>query len=287
VALYRLHDALPDLDRPSVVIALDGWVDAGSAATAAVELIAEGARPIATFEGDDVFDYRARRPTLEIVDGRPETLKWPSLTLAHARIEGRDILAMTGAEPDYRWQQMTGEIARLATELRVAEWISLGAIPAAIPHTRAVPVLGTASDPSLLKGGVQPGPEGTLRVPAAAISVIDIAVSGAGIPTVGYFAQIPHYVSGVYPAASIELLRVLEDHLGVTLPRGRLAEESRLMRVRLDAAAKREDSTRTYIERLESMVDESRLPSGSDLISDIERFLREGGGNQGGSGRPN
>src|SRR6185369_17081050 len=105
---------------------------------------------------------------------------------------------------------------------------------------------------------------GTLTVPAAAISVLDIAVSKSGIPSVGYFAQIPHYISGPYPGASIELLRVLGRHLGLELDTGHLGEEARLMRIRLDAAAAREETTRTYVERLESMVDEARLPSGDD-----------------------
>jgi hypothetical protein len=155
-----------------------------------------------------------------------------------------------------------------------------------VPHTRPVPILGTESREGLLQGGVQPGPDGVLRVPSAAISVLDISVSKAGIPSVGYFAQIPHYVSGDYPQASIDLLRALGRHLDLEFDVGRLPEEARLMRVRLDAAAAREETTKTYVERLETLVDEARLPSGDDLISEIERFLREGG-QQGGSGRPN
>ena len=146
-----------------------------------------------------------------------------------------------------------------------------------MPHTRPVPILGTESRSGLLKGGVLPGPEGILRVPSAAISIFDIAVAKAGIPAVGYFAQIPHYVSGEYPQASVELLRALGRHLDVELDVGRLPEDARLMRVRLDNAAAREETTKTYVERLEALVDESRLPSGDDLISEIERFLREGG----------
>jgi predicted ATP-grasp superfamily ATP-dependent carboligase len=202
------------------------------------------------------------------------------------RIGERDLLVLTGAEPDYRWHELARDIVALAQHLGVAEWISLGAIPAAVPHTRAVPILGTESKSGLLKGNVLPGPEGILRVPAAAISVFDISVTKVGIPAVGYFAQIPHYVSGPYPEASIGLLRALEQHLGVDLDIGRLPEEARLMRIRLDAAAAREEGTKSYVERLETLVDEARLPSGDDLISEIERFLREGG-NQGGSGRPN
>jgi proteasome assembly chaperone (PAC2) family protein len=285
VALFTL-DGPDDLVEPSMIVALDGWVDAGSAATVAAGTLAEGSRVIATFDADAIFDYRARRPTLEVVDGRPETLTWPELTVRSTRISERDVLILTGAEPDYRWHELSRDVVDLAGRLGVAEWISLGAIPAAVPHTRPVPILGTASEPDLLRGGVQRGPQGTLTVPSAALSVFDIAITKAGIPSVGYFAQIPHYISGPYPAASIELLRVLGKHLGLDLDSGRLPEEARLMKVRLDAAAAREETTRTYVERLEAMVDEARLPSGDDLITEIERFLREGG-QQGGGGRPN
>jgi hypothetical protein len=286
VTLYKLRRNLPELSEPAVVVALDGWVDAGSAATAAAATLAQGGRTIATFDPDAIFDYRARRPTLEIVHGRPRSLEWPELVLRSTRVGERDLLVLTGAEPDYRWRELQVDIVTLAQKLDVSEWISLGAIPAAVPHTRPVPILGTESRSGMLKGGVLPGPEGVLRVPSAAISILDIAVAKSGIPSVGYFAQIPHYVSGEYPQASIDLLRALGRHLDVELDVGRLPEEARLMRVRLDAAAAREDTTKTYVERLETLVDEARLPSGDDLISEIERFLREGG-NQGGSGRPN
>ncbi len=284
--LYRLRRNIPELVEPAVVVALDGWVDAGSAATEAAKTLATGGRVIASFEADAIFDYRARRPTLEIHNGRPRTLQWPVLELRSTRVGERDILVLSGAEPDYRWHELSADISTLALKLNAAQWISLGAIPAAVPHTRPVPILGTESRGGMLKGGVLPGPEGILRVPAAFISVLDITVSKAGIPSVGYFAQTPHYVSGDYPQASIDLLRALGRHLDLELDVGRLPEEARLMRVRLDAAAAREETTRTYVERLETLVDEARMPSGDDLISEIERFLREGG-QQGGSGRPN
>ncbi len=286
MTLYRLRRNLPELAEPAVVVALDGWVDAGSAATQAATTLAEGGRIVASFDGDAIFDYRARRPTLEIHNGKPRTLAWPELTLRATRVGERDLLILSGAEPDYRWHELSGDISALALKLNATEWISLGAIPAAVPHTRPVPILGTESRAGLLKGGVLPGPEGVLRVPAAFISVLDITVAKAGIPSVGYFAQTPHYVSGDYPQASIDLLRAVGRHLDVELDVGHLPEEARLMRVRLDAAAAREETTRTYVERLETLVDEARLPSGDDLISEIERFLREGG-QQGGSGRPN
>ena len=286
MSLYRLRRNPPELVEPAVVVALDGWVDAGSAATEAAKTLAVAGRVVATFDADAIFDYRARRPTLEIHNGKPRTLQWPELSLRATRVGERDLLVLSGAEPDYRWHELSGDISALALQLNASEWISLGAIPAAVPHTRPVPILGTESRAGMLKGGVLPGPEGILRVPAAFISVLDITLSKAGIPSVGYFAQIPHYVSGEYPQASIDLLRALGRHLDLELDVGRLPEEARLMRVRLDAAAAREETTKSYVERLETLVDEARLPSGDDLISEIERFLREGG-QQGGSGRPN
>ena len=286
MTLYKLRRQLPELKEPAVVVALDGWVDAGSAATNAASILAHGGRVVATFDADSIFDYRARRPTLEIVHGRPRSLEWPELTIRASKVGERDLLVFTGAEPDYRWHELSADVAGLAVQLDVSQWISLGAIPAAVPHTRPVPILGTESRAGLLRGGVEPGPTGVLRVPSAAISIFDIAVAKAGIPSVGYFAQIPHYVSGEYPQASIDLLSALGRHLDAELDYGRLPEEARLMRVRLDAATAREETTKTYVERLETLVDEARLPSGDDLISEIERFLREGG-QQGGSGRPN
>jgi hypothetical protein len=286
MALYRLteQEALVD---PVVVAAFDGWVDAGSAATAAAKLLAGKGRIVVEFDGDQLFDYRARRPTLEIQDGRPERLTWPALSIRRRRIGERDVLVMTGAEPDFKWRRFAADLVEIAKRLDVREWLSLGAIPAAVPHTRPVPILGTASSPGLLRGGVRPGPDGLLRVPAACISVVDHAISRAGIPAVGYYAQIPHYVSGEYPGAAAELLRAVGRHLDVEPSLGDLTEEALTLRKRLDTAAALDESTRNYVERLEAMVDESRLPAGDDLIADIERFLRDRGTEMGGSGRPN
>jgi hypothetical protein len=139
--------------------------------------------------------------------------------------------------------------------------------------------MGTEATPGLLRGEVAAGPAGTLRVPSALVSALEIEVAAAGIPALGYFAQVPHYVSGPYATAALELLRALGNHLGAVIPARELEEEARQLRARLDTAAGLDETTRGYVERLEGMYDEQRLPSGDDLISDIERFLRDQGGN--------
>jgi hypothetical protein len=266
VSLVDLRDP-GDLVAPLLVASFDGWVDAGAAATSAAARLAEGADTIATFDADRLYDYRARRPTLEIVDGRPHRLTWPELTLRRARFGERDLLILSGPEPDYRWRELEQAAVDLARRLEVVAWISLGAIPAAAPHTRPVTILGTESRP-----------EGILRLPAAAISVLDVAVSRAGVAAIGYYAQIPHYVTGDYPPASVELLRLVGLHLDADLAMGELRDEARRVLARLDAATAADANTRAYVERLEAMVDEARRPAGDDLITEIEQFLREQGG---------
>ena len=281
MSLVKIKDAR-DLVSPTVVVALDAWVDAGSASTNAAKAVASQTAPVvATFDSDVLFDYRARRPTLEIIDGRPATLAWPELAFRRTRLGERDVLVLSGPEPDFRWRELADDLASMARQLEVEQWISLGAIPAAVPHTRPVPVLGTESSPGLLRGGVQAGPQGLLRVPSAAISVFDIAMAEAGVPALGYFAQIPHYINGEYAPAAIALIDALATHLGVEIPVEELRAESEQLRTRLDTATAVDEKTRAYVERLEEMVDESRLPAGDELISEIERFLRERGSEPG------
>ncbi len=277
MTLYDLRDP-GDLVEPLLLAALDGWVDAGGAATAALAHLADGAEVIATFDADRLYDYRARRPTLEIVGGRPDRLTWPALTLRRTRLGDRDILVLSGPEPDYHWRELERSAVELARQLELAAWISLGAIPAAVPHTRPVTVLGTESTRGLLRGNVPPGPDGVLRVPAAALSVLDLAVAASGVPAIGYFAQVPHYMTGPYPSASVELLRLVGLHVEAEIPTAELRDEARLVLARLDAATAADEATAAHVERLEAMVDEARQPAGDDLITQIELFLREQGG---------
>jgi proteasome assembly chaperone (PAC2) family protein len=287
MSLYRIDDESA-LESPIVVAAFDGWVDGGRAGTLAADQLADGAHAVATFDADAIYDYRARRPVLDIVNGKLMDLEWPELRLMGTRIGDRDLLVLTGAEPDYRWRQLSADVVKLTKQLGVVTWVSLGAIPATVPHTRPVPILGTASSAGLLPENVPQGPEGRLRVPSALVSVLELAVSQAGIPAVGFFAQVPHYASGAFPTAAVELLGRLGNFLGTDIPLGDLPKRALETRALLDAAVSAEERTRTYVERLEAMADEARLPAGDELIADIERFLRDGGGDgESGGGLPN
>ena len=269
---------MPKLRDPVLVASFDGWVDAAEVASQAVAQIAGGGDVIASFDPDALFDYRSRRPILDVHDGRLSELRWPELAIRHASLGDRDVLVFSGAEPDLRWRELTTDVAELAGQLGVAQWVSLGAVPAAVPHTRPVPVMATASQDGLLGPDALPGPEGLLRVPSAAVSAMEMAVTAAGIPAVGFFAQVPPYASVGYAAASLALLDRLGHHLGVGLDTGDLVEEERGQRARYDAALAEDAVLRETVARLEAMVggleDGEQLPSGDELAREIQRFLR-------------
>ncbi|MFN8122242.1 MAG: PAC2 family protein [Thermoleophilia bacterium] len=280
--LYDLQPDLPALTEPVMVAALDGWVDAAGAATAAVDRISAGGTVVARFRGDELFDYRSRRPVLDVVDGHLSQLVWPELAVTHVRHGERDLLVLAGAEPDLRWEALARDVGELCRTLGVTQWISLGAVPAAVPHTRPVPVMATASREGLLHNGETPGPSGLLRVPAAALSVLEMGVSDGGLPAVGFFAQVPPYAGTGYAAASVALIEHLGRHLDVSLPAGNLRAAATVEHQRFDQAVETDPETREIVDRLELMGEgesgQERLPTGEELASELERFLREHAG---------
>jgi hypothetical protein len=281
VSLFRILDDIPALTAPVLIGAFDGWIDAGGAASSAAGVLAEGAETIATTDHDLLFDYRSRRPVLDVVDGTLTELAWPEIVIARRNVDGRDLLIMHGPEPDFRWRELGNAAAETAIRLGALQWISLGAIPAAVPHTRPVPVFGTASTDGILSEDVEKGPAGLLRVPAAALSVVEMAMSTVGVPTVGFYAQVPHYVGGQFAPGAIALLEHVGTHVGVEVPIGDLADQAVGQRTRLDTAVGADDDAREYLERLESMAGEEGIPSGDELASEIERFLQsESGGDE-------
>jgi hypothetical protein len=288
MALLRSADpSAAPLVAPAIVAAFDGWIDAAGASTAAATHIADGGETIASFDTDRLYDYRARRPVLDIVDGTLTELTWPDLSIRRVHRGGRDLLILTGPEPDFRWQQLGGELVTFAMGLGVVEWVSMGSLPTAVAHTRPVPILATSSREGLLHGDEQKGPAGLLRVPSAALSTLEFAITENGVPTVGFYAQLPHYVNGPYAAGTAALLEHVGRHLGVDLPLGDLVEAAAAQRRRLDAAVAADDESRAYVARLEEIAgEEQRIPSGDEIAGEIERFLQQRPGDDAGEAGP-
>ena len=273
MAIYEIQSD-ESLAAPVLIQALSGWVDVGSAGTLAAARLAGEGELVATFDTDALFDYRTNRPTLDIFDASMKQLTWPELTVRRASFGGRDLLVLTGTEPDLRWKEFASAVREVSLRLGVTQLISLGAVPAAIPHTMPTPVLATASDRSLLAEDI-PVLAGAMRVPSAAVSVIDMDLSEAGIPTVGFWAQVPHYVAALYHAGAVALLRRTAEHLRIDIPIEDFEEEARNQRAELDQIVDARPEAKAYVERLEQMADEQQVPSGEEIAAELERFLRE------------
>ncbi len=273
-SMYELLDH-SDLTAPILIAAFDGWVSAGAAGTETAEHIAGEGEVIARFDPDDLYDYRVNRPSLEFVDGISKEIGWPEATVRHRNLDGRDLLVLTGPEPNWKWRAFSSSVADLAAKLGVIQQVSLGGIPWAAPHTRPTIVVTTSSRPDLL-GDDANHPDGVLRVPTSVVSAIGHGLKDREIPTVGLWARVPHYVGGVYHPAVVTLVERLSRHLGVRIPLGSLVDAAADQRKSLDAAIEEQEGVAEIITQLETLYDaQGEVASGEEIAAEIERFLIE------------
>ena len=276
----------PDLESPALVVALEGWIDAGfGAATALTTITAQSEfETVAVFDADRLLDHRSRRPTLHLADGVNAGLSWPAIELrATADRLGTEALFLVGAEPDHEWRAFSAAVVDLALEFGTRLVVGLGAYPAAVPHTRPTRVVCTATTRELAEQvGYLPG---RIDVPAGAQAAIERACDEVGLPAVGLWAQVPHYAAAMpYPAAAEALLATLARVADLSFDTGELAAAAAETRERIDAliAANPEHvaMVRQLEEHLESLEAAERgdLPSGEELAAELERFLRDQGG---------
>ena len=275
----------PDIDSPVMVLALDGWIDAGLGAQHALDAIREQTDTIAvaTFDADRLLDHRARRPTMELVDGVHRSLTWPEIRL-DAAIDGdnNEFLLLSGAEPDHTWKAFSKAVVDLALDFGTRLIVGLGAYPAPVPHTRPTGLASTATSRELADrvGFVH----GSITVPAGVHAAIEDRAGEVGLPATGLWAQVPHYAAAMpYPAAADALLEGLEHLTDLRFDRDELANETREARERLDRLVADSDEHTELISQLEAQVDaqaaadSQALPTGDELAEELQRFLREQG----------
>jgi predicted ATP-grasp superfamily ATP-dependent carboligase len=272
----------PDATDPVLVVALDGWIDAGiGAASAMSHLIQEmDTTLVATFDTEALVDYRSRRPIMHLVEGVNTGLTWPSIELRHGvDAEGNDVLLLAGAEPDARWKAFTSDVVDLAGQLGAGLVVGLGAYPAPVPHTRATRLSTSATSPELAARVGQLA--GTLDVPAGVQAAIERRCAEEGLPNVGLWAQVPHYAAAMpFPGASLALLDGLERLARVRVDLEALRDSDRLLRARLDALVTDNAEHVAMVRQLEEHYDESAellgpVPTGDELAAEVERFLRD------------
>ncbi|MEO8362900.1 MAG: PAC2 family protein [Ilumatobacteraceae bacterium] len=282
---------LPRLNSSLLVVMLSGWIDASSAAAAAMELLVidTNAKTLLTFDADEFIDYRARRPTMELREGVNTNLTWstPQLLLGYD-IDSRPVLLLTGPEPDNRWQHFADVVGDLAVKLGVRRMLGIGAYPIATPHTRAVQV--SCSSPSRELVESLPYLKSSIDVPAGMEAALEHALAKRNIEALGLWAQVPHYVASMaYPAASAALLGAICDSGGISLETSGIRQQATLQRERLDQLVRANPEHAAMLTQLEQAFDESHsgngtltsgfggapLPSGDEIAAELEQFLRE------------
>ena len=287
---YELHDALPELDEPILVGMLTGWIDASSAAAAALAAVEAAceSRRLATFDGDTFIDYRARRPTLELREGVSTRVIWPDIDLRVGRDpSGRDVVTLSGPEPDSAWRLFADVVTDLAIELGVKQAVFMGAYPFASPHTRP-PRLSTTSPSSDVIGDL-PFLRNSVDVPAGIAAILEHRFMDKGVPSLGIWAQVPHYLGTMsYPAASAALLDGLKTVTGSRSTRRRWrTRRSSSVSGWISSWPATTSTSRWFASwrrcttppsRRHSAAGMSqRMPSGDELAAEIERFLRTQG----------
>ena len=269
--MLRIESQL-DLHEPQLVVAISGWVDGGLVATEVGAHLSGLGQTVAAFVPDEIYDYGSNRPTVEFADGALAGLHWPGLTVSAAGLDDHDLLVLAGTEPNTRWKGACHEMAALAEAAGVRRLFSVGAVPAAVAHTRPTPIMITSTDPNVEASGL---PIGRFSVPAAFVNVVSHHVATTvGIPEVGLWAQVPHYVPGVYWPAVEGLMTRLFPFLGIDTGLSDVMVQAQAQRQRLDAAVSERPEAQELVRRLEGATPAFGLEDTGDLTGEIEDFLR-------------
>jgi proteasome assembly chaperone (PAC2) family protein len=279
VTLPPRPEGVEPLRDPVLIAAFAGWNDAGDAATSAVEHLDRqwAGVAVAALDPEEFYDFQVNRPTVSLVDGLTRHITWPTTSVSVCRLtEGeRDVVLVRGIEPNIRWRGFCDELRAIADALGVSMVVTLGALMADSPHTRPVPVSGTASDPAT---AVALGLEASrYEGDTGIVGVFQDACTRAGVPAVSFWAAVPHYVSHPpCPKATLALLRRVEDVLDLSIPLADLPEEARAWERQVDELAAEDSDVAEYIASLEEREPETELPeaSGEAIAKEFERYLR-------------
>ncbi|MDG3011148.1 PAC2 family protein [Rhodococcus sp. D2-41] len=280
-------DELPTLRDPIVVAAFEGWNDAGDAASGAVEHLALiwESDPLVDIDSEDYYDYQVNRPMIRQIEGVTREIDWPATRLSVCRPPGssRDIVLVRGIEPNMRWRTFCHELLSIFERVQVGTVVLLGALLADTPHTRPVPVTGSAySGEAARKFNLE---QTRYEGPTGITGVLQDACVRAGIPAVMFWAAVPHYVSQPpNPKAMVALLERVEEVLDIEVPLGELPSQAEDWEEAVTEMTHGDEEIAEYVRTLEERgdaeIDMSEALSkidGDALAAEFERYLRRRG----------
>jgi proteasome assembly chaperone (PAC2) family protein len=283
----------PRLAEPSIICAFRGWNDGGEAASIALRYLHERweARTFAAIDPEEFYDFQVTRPTVRLEDGVSRVIEWPKAEFSAASVNGRDVVLFEAIEPSIRWRGYTEAILGVAENLRSRMLVTLGAFLTDVPHSRPVPVVGSAVDEATADrlGLARSQYEG----PTGIVGVLHDVANRNGLSSVSLWAAVPHYLPAApNPKAALALVKRVTALIGLGVDTEPLNQAvGSWEQTVLDVLRESEELTE-YVARLEAAADEGsdrtdmteeQVPSGEAIAAELERFLREQG--DGGSAR--
>jgi hypothetical protein len=277
----------PELERPVLIAAFTGWNDAAEAASVALATLRDNweVRNFGVFDAEEFFDYQAARPQIKLVEGVTRTIEWPEnhLSATAPSLEsagGRGAVLLSGPEPSFRWRSFSAVVIELARELNVELVVTMGALLADVPHSRAVAVAANSQDPALVESlGLSAS---RYEGPTGITGVLHRACAEAGLPSVSFWAPVPHYLPAIPSApAALALLDSLSGLLGMDVDTSNLERGAASYQEQVSAAVSQDSDLSSYVrmleERFDSQADQGPrdLPTGDDLARELESFLRD------------
>jgi len=277
----------PTLRRPVLVMAFEGWNDAGDGASDAASYLARRwtAEPFAWIDPEEFYDFTSTRPEVRLDDGLARAIDWPENVFSWAPLgaSGRDVVFLRGVEPQLRWRTFCAIVVEVAGALGVELAVTLGALLAEVPHTRPVPIMGTAADRDLVArlGLRQSRYEG----PTGIIGVMGDALARAGIPSASLWASVPAYVGQTpSPKATLALVSRLAELLDVGVPTVDLDLAAAAYERQVSEVVAADEDATAYVRSLEEAddsddeeLDTAELPGGDVLAAEVERYLKDQG----------
>lgn len=270
-----------------LVVAFEGWNDAGEAASGAVGALRDLLElyPIFEVDAEEYFDFQFNRPTLTTDEDGRRVLSWPGVTM-YGPTDSSNTYLLLGTEPSRNWSSFTAEILETIEDREITGVVFLGAMLADVPHTRPISVFVSSDNAEVRSSlGVE---RSTYEGPVGILSVLAMACEAAGIFTASIWASVPHYVHSVpSPKATLALIEKLESVVGVTIPRGELVAEAEAWETGIDVLAGDDEDMAAYIAGLEQARDTVDSPeaSGEAIAEEFEKYLRKRGDNGKADGR--
>jgi proteasome assembly chaperone (PAC2) family protein len=271
----------PELRNPVAMVAFEGWNDAADAASGAVGFILdqfEDLEPFAVLLPEEFFNFQTRRPDVEIGDGGTRDITWPVVGFYAIPLpeQQRDLVVVLGEEPHYRWITFVGHIIEVLQSVGVQEVITLGAFIGQVAHTLPVPIIGVATDSTVVERHqlMTSDYEG----PTGITGVLNFSCAEAGMEAVSLWAATPHYLAAnENPKAMLALLSKAALIAGITIEATELAVEAGEFDSRVNQAMDTSDDLSSYVHRLEEGSAEAVHPAVAEqLVDEIEQFLKGG-----------